>query len=225
MFSKSNILYPTILTPKELYLELVENYRFLPESKQLPVPLILDNMHTILNISEISSYFNKEKVVFAVKIPIINPIHLNIYHNLPSLVAHDKNNPESYSTIIPSSKDIGISKDRSMYSFNNIVSKLPVVNLKNVNLDSLAYDDPEILKSLNSIIEKPHIVLYQKYYSGITIVIIVFIMCFIIYKMYKTCIHKKIMKSKENKTPEFKDIELDDSNPSNINTGPSLRIG
>ncbi|CAK1596608.1 unnamed protein product [Parnassius mnemosyne] len=65
----------------------------------------------------------------------------------------------------------------------------------------------------------------NKDFNSITIVIIVFIMCFIIYKMYKTCIHKKIMKSKENKTPEFKDIELDDSNPSNINTGPSLRIG
>lgn len=365
MFSKSNVLYPTILTPKELYTELVDNYRFLPESKQLPVPLNLDNMHTILNISEISSYFNKEKVVFVVKIPLINPTQLNVYHNLPSLVPHDKNNPQSYSTIIPSSKYIGISRDRSMYckldslnycktinndhylcetsilysssatpsceteiitkvltsipsicetkfihghvsiwqplrhnkwlfvmsektklsiecnnsqateiefsgngilylpsecvayckdtrltphenlkvqlktivsnfnilndsccnivAYNNIVSNLPVVNLKNVNLDSLAYDNPEILKSLNNIIEKPHIVLYQKYYSGITIIIVISILFFIIYKVYKTGIHKRIMKSRDNKTPE--NNELDDINPSNVNTGPSLRIG
>lgn len=367
MFSKSNILYPTILTPKELYTELVDNYRFLPESKQLPVPLNLDNIHTILNISEISSYFNKEKVVFIVKIPLINPIQLNVYHNLPSLVPHDKNNPRSYSTIIPSSKYIGISKDKSMYckldkldycriinnnhylcetpilysssatpsceteiitkvltsiplicktefihghvsiwqplrhnrwlfvmsektkisiecnnsqsneieingngllylpaeciayckdtrliphqnreiqmktivsnfnilndsccnivAYNNIVSNLPVVNLKNVNLDSLAYDNPEILKSLNNIIEKPHIVLYQRYYSSITIVIVTFIILFIIYKLYKTGIHKRLIKSKGNNTPENDNHELDEINTSNTNMGPSLRIG
>lgn len=367
MFSKSNVLYPTILTPKELYTELVDNYRFLPESKQLPVSLSLDNMHTILNISEISSYFNKEKVVFTVKIPLINPMHLNVYHNLPSLVPHDKNNPRSYSTIIPSSKYIGISRDRSMYcklddldyckiinndhylceatilysssatpsceteiitkvltsippicetkfihghvsiwqplrysrwlyvmsektkisiecnnsqsteiefsgngvlylppkcvayckdtrltshenhkiqlktvlsnfnilndsccniiAYNNIVSNLPIVNLKNVNLDSLAYDNPEILKGLNNVIEKPHIVLYQKYYSSITIVIMISIMCFVIYKVYKTGIHKKIMKFKEHKTPENNDPELNDIELPDINTRPSLRIG
>lgn len=366
MFSKSNVLYPTILTPKELYTELVDNYRFLPESKQLPVPLNLDNMHIILNISEISSYFNKEKVVFTVKIPLIDPIQLNVYHNLPSPVPHDKNNPESFSTIIPSSKYVGISRDRSTYckldnldyckiinndhylcetsilysssatpsceteiirkvltsipsicetkfihghvsiwqplrhnrwlfvmsektklsiecnnsqsteiefsgngilylpsecvayckdtrltphgnrnvqlktivsnfnilndsccnivAFNNIVSNLPVVNLKNVNLDSLAYDNPEILKSLNNIIEKPHIVLYQKYYSGITIVIIISIVFFIIHKLYKTGIHKRLIKSRGNRTPENNETELEDINPSNINTGPSLRI-
>lgn len=367
MFSKSNVLYPTILTPKELYTELVDNYRFLPESKRLPIPLSLNKIHTILNISEISSYFNKEKVVFVVKIPLINPLKLKVYHNLPSLVPHDKNNPKSYSTIIPSSKYIGISRDRSMYckldnlgdcniidndhylcemsilysssatpsceteiitkvltsipsicetkfihghvsiwqplrhnrwlfvmsertkisiecnnsqsveiefsgngilylpseciayckdtrliphehrkvqlktivsnfnilndsccnivAFNNIVTNLPVVNLKNVNLDSLAYDNPEILKSLNNIIEKPHIVLYQKYYSGIVIVIIIFIMSFVIYKLYKAGIHKKFKKTRENKTPENSDHELNDLNPSDIRTGPSLRIG
>lgn len=366
MFSKSNVLYPTILTPKELYTELVDNYRFLPESKQLPVPLNLDNIHTILNISEISSYFNKGKVVFVVKIPLINPIQLNVYHNLPSLVPHDKNNPKSYSTIIPSSKYIGISRDRSMYckldnldyckivnndrhlcetsilysssatpsceteiitkvltsipsicetkfihghvsiwqplrhnrwlfvmsertrisiecnnpqsieiefsgngilylpseciayckdtrlmpqetreivmkpiisnynilndsccnieAFNNIVTNLPVVNLKNINLDSLAYDNPEILKSLNNIVETPHIVLYQKYYSGIMTVITISVMSFVIYKLYRTGIHKRIMKFRENKDPENNDHELD-VNPSSISMGPSLRIG
>lgn len=367
MFSKSNVLYPTILTPKELYTELVDNYRFLPESKQLPVPLNLDNMHTILNISEISSYFNKEKVVFIIKIPLINPIQLNVYHNLPSLVPHDKNNPKSYSTIIPSCKYIGISRDRSMYckldnlnhckiinndhylcdtsilysssatpscetdiitkvltsiplvcetkfihghvsiwqplrhnrwlfvmseknklsiecnksqsteiefsgngilylpseciayckdtrltphgshaiqskaivsnfnilndsccnivAYNNIVTNLPVVSLKNVNLDSLAYDNPEILKSLNNIVDKPHIVLYQSYYSTITIVIVIFILMFILFKMYKTGIHRKVIKCKENRTPENNDHELDNIDSHNINSGPSLRIG
>ena len=113
----------------------------------------------------------------------------------------------------------------NIVAFNNIVTNLPVVNLKNVNLDSLAYDNPEILKSLNNIIEKPHIVLYQKYYSGIVIVIIIFIMSFVIYKLYKAGIHKKFKKTRENKTPENSDHELNDLNPSDIRTGPSLRIG
>ena len=65
-----------------------------------------------------------------------------------------------------------------------------------------------ILKSLNNIIEKPHIVLYQKYYSGITIVIIISIVFFIIYKVYKTGIHKRLVKSKETRSPENNDIEL-----------------
>lgn len=366
MFSKSNILYPTILTPIELYSQLVDNYRFIPNSKQLPVLLTLGNIHTILNISSLSSYFNKDKIVMVLEIPLVKPSNFYLYHNLPYPVAHDIHNPVSYTTIIPSTKYIGISKDKSVYctaedltnckivnddhylcnipithstaanpsceteiiskvltsvpeicktsffhghvniwqplrnnkwlyvmteksrlniecnstqlkeldisasgilylpqgcvayckdtrlvsqsyvnvmlntvkfnlnilndsccnklAFNNIVPNLPPVSLKNVNLDSLNYNNIETIKELDKIIEKPHIVLYGNVYSTLTIVIVSLIFLYMFYIIYVNLIHNKI-KCKQPQNPNPDIPEPDEENISMVNFAPPLRIG
>lgn len=115
MFSKINILYPNIITPEQLYNDLVENYRFLPKSKELPVSLILDNIHLLLNVSEIASYYSDNKIVFVLKIPLSNPSEYNLYQSVPFPMAHSVSAPNSYSVIIPSTKFIGITRDKSHY--------------------------------------------------------------------------------------------------------------
>lgn len=115
MFSKVNILNTNIITPDQLYIDLVENYRFLPKSKELPVSLVLDNIHILLNVSEIASYYTDNKIVFVLKIPLVNPNEYNLYQSVPFPMAHNISAPNSYSVIIPSTKYIGITRDKSHY--------------------------------------------------------------------------------------------------------------
>ncbi|CAH4029192.1 unnamed protein product [Pieris brassicae] len=128
MFSKSNALHPGILTPKELYTELINNYRFIPPIKKLPTLLSLENIHTILNISTISGYMTKNELVFVLHIPLLNPIDFLLYHNLPYPTPHNVENPTSYSTIIPSSKYIGLSNDKSLYCRVDELQKCKIIN-------------------------------------------------------------------------------------------------
>lgn len=352
MFSKSNTLYSTILTPKELYGELVNNYRFIPNSRRLPILLSPNNIHIILNISSVSCYMNKNEVVFVLDIPLIHPTDFYLYHNLPCPVPHEVGNPISYSTIIPSSKYIGISSDKTSYikiddlqsckiissntylcdtsviyssaatpiceieimtkpitsipetcatkffhgyihiwqhlqnnkwlfvmsersklnieynvtelvelvisgsgvlylppgsvaycrdtklmsknkinivikpvktylsilndsccnklSFKNIASLLPPVNLKNIDLDSIAFDNVNALKDLDRIIEKPNIVLYESYYNIIIVFIVLVIISFTIFKLCKiTGVYKRIHFSKSSTTPQSTNDEIE----------------
>lgn len=128
MFGKSNILYPSILSPVELYTQLVDNYRFISDSRQLPVLLCLDNVHIILNVSSISSYFSKDQIVFVLEIPLVKPQRFSLYHNLPCPVPHEANNPVSFTTIIPSSKYVAITKDRSTYCKLDELGGCKIVN-------------------------------------------------------------------------------------------------
>lgn len=365
MFSKSNTLYPAILTPKELYLELVNNYRFIPNSKRLPTLLTPSNIHTILNVSSISCYMNKNEVVFVLDIPLIHPTEFYLYHNLPCPVPHDIDDPTSYSTIIPSSKYVGISSDKTTYSkiddvqtckvinsntylcdtsimyssaatptceteiisntltsipntcetklfhghvqiwqslrnnkwlfviseksklsielnvtqlveivisgsgilylppgsiayckdtklisknnfnivtkpiktyflnilndsccnklkYKNIAPLLPSVNLKNIDLDSIAFENNDMLKDLDKIIDKPNIVLYETYYNVILIMCVVLILSFIIFKLCKVSgIDKKILvlcKQTPNPDHTTNEVEITDI------PAPALRI-
>lgn len=115
MFSKANIVYPAIISPNQLFLELVDNYRYLPTSRMLPVPLTLDNIHIVLNISDVSSYYIDNKIVFALRIPLVKPDEYSLYNCIPFPVPYEKNNPISFTTIVPSSKFIGVTKDEQYY--------------------------------------------------------------------------------------------------------------
>lgn len=353
-FSKSNTLYSAIITPKELYIELVNNYRFIPNSRRLPTLLSPNNIHTILNISSTSCYINKNEVVFVLDIPLIHPTDFYLYHNLPCPVPHETDNPTSYSTIIPSSRYIGLSNDKTTYiktddlqsckiissntylcdtsviyssaatpiceieiitkpltsipdlcatkffhghvhiwqplqnskwlfvisersklsieynvtesidivisgsgilylppgsvayckdtklmsknkitflskpvktylnilndsccnklSFKNTVSVLPSVNLKNVDLDSIAFENSNVLKNLDEIIEKPNIVLYESYYNIVIVVIVLIIVSFIVFKFCKiTNVYKRfpsLSKRSTNPDPTTDEIEI-----------------
>lgn len=115
MFSKNNVLYPSIISPKQLFQDLVENLRFLPNFKLLPVSLDLENIHILINVSEMLSYYSNNKIVFILKIPLVSPQEFSLYHNLPLPIAHDMSKSDSYVTIIPTNKYIGITKDKSYF--------------------------------------------------------------------------------------------------------------
>lgn len=128
MFSKSSILYPSIITPKQLFSDLVGNYRFLPSSKQLPVPLTLDNIHILENISDVSSYYTNNKIIFVLQMPLVNTKEFDLYHTVPYPIALKTINNTLYSTIIPSTKYLGITKDKSAYCKLNSLNTCKVIN-------------------------------------------------------------------------------------------------
>ena len=128
MFSKSNILYPSIITPEQLFSDLVNNYRFLPSSKQLPTPLLLENIHILENISDVFSYYANNKIIFVLQIPLVNTEEFDLYHTIPYPVALKPVNNTLYTTIVPSTKYLGITRDKSTYCKTNSLSHCKVIN-------------------------------------------------------------------------------------------------
>lgn len=169
MFSKSNILHPSIITPKLLFSELVDNYRFLPNFRQFPVSLSLENIYILLNISELATFYNKNKIVFVLKVPLVTSNEFSLYNCIPFPVLNKFEN-KTYSTIIPSTKYIGITRDRALYcklsslhSCKIIYDMFYVCELLNVYSTSAnAICESEIIsKALNSVPKQCEINFFQ----------------------------------------------------------------
>lgn len=118
IISSQNILHPNILSPSQLYKELVDNDRYLPGNTEIPVTLSLDNIHLILSISKVACYYYKNKLVFVLQIPLASNDDFNLYHNLALPIPHGSSNPNMFSLILPSNSYIAISKDK--LSFCNL---------------------------------------------------------------------------------------------------------
>lgn len=112
LLCSQNILHPNIISPTQLYYELVDNDRHLPRDTGIPVTLSLDNIHLILSISEVACYYYKNKLVFVLQIPLVTNDEFILYHNLALPTPHGSTNPNTFSLILPSSSYIAISKDK-----------------------------------------------------------------------------------------------------------------
>lgn len=115
LFSSQNILHPSIITPRQLFHELANNVRLLDDDKQFPVPLEISSMHVIMNVSNVVSYFSKNRIIFVLRIPLVCPIVYNLYHALALPTPHEAQNPRMYSMLIPSSKYIAMTRDKTRY--------------------------------------------------------------------------------------------------------------
>lgn len=115
LFSNQNTLHPAIVTPKELYREIVDNIKYLPANLELPVSLELGLVHKILSISKVASYFRNNKIIFVVKIPLVIATEYHLYHSIALPAPYNITELKSFTLIVPSSKYIGITKDKSKY--------------------------------------------------------------------------------------------------------------
>lgn len=121
LFSNRNTLHPSIITPSQLYRELADNYRHLPNDLELPVSLNVNSMYLIFNISKLSSYYVSNKIIFILQVPLVNTKEYVLFHSLALPTPHIPNQPDSFSLIIPSSKYIAMTKDKSQYcTFDNL---------------------------------------------------------------------------------------------------------
>lgn len=115
LLANQNILHPSILSPTQLYQELVDKYRYLSVDFKLPVDLELSQIHILTNISVVVSYSLRNKLFFVLRIPLVSPMEYTLYHNLALPIPHKNTKPEYFSCIIPSSKYIAMTRDKSEY--------------------------------------------------------------------------------------------------------------
>lgn len=130
LFSKLNILHPTVLNPYQLYTELEQNKNKLPKHCDLPVSLSLQNVHELIDISRLISYYQFNKVVIILKIPLVIPQTYNLYNTVPFPVPYDISKPDTFALIIPNKSYLAITSDRMFYSHINNLDKCKVVENK-----------------------------------------------------------------------------------------------
>lgn len=116
LFSNSNILHPSIITPYQLYQELASNYRHIPNNLELALSLDIKSIHSILNVSTLICYYLNNKIVFVLKIPLVTSQEFYLYHNIPLPVPHYVERPDSFSVILPEKKYTAITKDKTHYA-------------------------------------------------------------------------------------------------------------
>lgn len=121
LFSKTNTLHSAVITPTELYNDLVSSIKYLPKLREFPTPLDLSNIHVITNLSELVSYILDSKLIFVLRIPLVYHIEFDFYKTIPVPIPHDTEKPDSYAMIIPTKPYIALSKDKSNYcSFEDL---------------------------------------------------------------------------------------------------------
>lgn len=135
MFTKSHSIHPSVLTPQQLYDELVLNSRNIIENRELPINLNLHNIHTIVDIAQLSCYYIKTKIVFVIRIPLVVRMEYNLFKSIPLPIPHDNVNPDSYAMIIPDCNHVAISKDKTTYicieNLNNCVKAVNLLHICN----------------------------------------------------------------------------------------------
>lgn len=115
MFTKSHSIHPSVLTPKQLYEELMHSVKDLTKNSELPISLSLDNIHALNDIAQLSCYYINNKVVFVIKIPLVYKSEYGLYKSISVPIPHDVDQPHSYALIVPHCNHIAISKDKLSY--------------------------------------------------------------------------------------------------------------
>lgn len=113
--SSQNILHPAAITPARLHHELADNYRHLPNNVELPVTLDINNIHIISRLSKLLCYYSNNKIVFVLQIPLVSTKQFILYHSIGLPVPYNVSKPNSFSVIIPGTKYIAMTKDKSHY--------------------------------------------------------------------------------------------------------------
>lgn len=127
LFAKANILHPYIITPTKLYEELSNSIQS-KRTSEFPVPLTLENIHIIMDLSTLTSYFFNNKLVFVIKIPLINPTKFSIYKNLPLPTPRDEKLFQTYVLIHPSKLYVAVTDDRLSYALLDNILDCKLVN-------------------------------------------------------------------------------------------------
>lgn len=128
LFSYQNVLHPSVITPSRLHAELAKNYRYLPNNVKLPISLDLEFIHVIINISKLTCYYYNNKIMFILHIPLVTPETYSLYNNIPLPTPHDVGRLNSYVTVMPSSKFIAMTKDKTRYCTLDSLTPCAVIN-------------------------------------------------------------------------------------------------
>lgn len=138
LFSKVNILHPSVLSPTNLYNELSKRSSSINNKLDFPVPLTLDNIHTLLDVSKLVAYYYNNKIFFIIQIPLIFPIKYVVYKVIPLPTPHDNSASNTFALITPTKSYIALTDDRLHY-----------VMLDNIQQCAMLSSDRSICQSEN----------------------------------------------------------------------------
>lgn len=116
LFSKVNILHPSVISPINLYNELSKHSNQINKRLDFPVQLNVNNIHSLIDISQLSSYYYNKKIVFILQVPLVTVDNFIIYKNIPLPTPHDESSTKTFVLIQPSNKYIALSDDRMHYA-------------------------------------------------------------------------------------------------------------
>lgn len=131
LFAKSNTLHPSVITPKDLYFDLVNNVKHLPKYVEFPVNLELENIFTLISLTEIVSYILDDKLVFTLRIPLVYISKFDLYKNIPVPVPHNVTFYKSYALIIPTTPYVALNQDKSKYVTLNDLNNCKIIGKEN----------------------------------------------------------------------------------------------
>ncbi|KAF9797657.1 hypothetical protein SFRURICE_017852 [Spodoptera frugiperda] len=130
LFAKLNVLHPTVLSPHQLYSELDKHRNDLPGHYELPIPLTLQNIHSLIDVSQLACFFHLNRVIIVVKIPLVLPQIYDLYRIIPLPVPYDMSKPDTYILIEPTSSYVAITADRMFYSLIADIDKCKLISDK-----------------------------------------------------------------------------------------------
>lgn len=116
LFSKVNVLHPSVLSPTKLYNELNKRSSSISNKLDFPVSLTLDNIHTLIDVSKLIAYYYNDKIIFVIQIPLIFPIKYVIHKIIPLPTPHDKSASSTFALITPIKPYIALTDDRLHYT-------------------------------------------------------------------------------------------------------------
>ncbi|KOB66742.1 envelope protein [Operophtera brumata] len=131
LFVRSNTIHPSILTPHQLYKDIVSNLKIVPKYRDFPVNLDLSNIHIIMNTADLVCYYLDGKFVFVIKIPLVDALEYNLYKNIPLPTPHVTGNPNSFAMILPSEEYLALSKDKSLFVLLNNLKSCKITFVRN----------------------------------------------------------------------------------------------
>lgn len=145
LFVKSNTLHPSILTPNQMYNDIVSNLKIIPKHRDFPVSLDISNIHTLINTADLVCYYLDNKLMFIVKLPLVNLIEYNVYKNIPLPTPHASDKPDSFAMILPHEQFLALSKDKSSYTYLKDLN-----NCKNIPIETYLCEITDVYTVLNN---------------------------------------------------------------------------
>ncbi|XP_069361220.1 uncharacterized protein [Maniola hyperantus] len=131
LFSKVNVLHPSVLSPVKLYDELSKHRNSINKGLDFPVALSIENIHTIIDISKLVSYFYNNKIVFVIQIPLVSPVKYNVYKTIPLPTPHYEGQSKSFALIKPTKPYLAITDDRLNYVLLDTLRDCTILNSEN----------------------------------------------------------------------------------------------
>lgn len=125
--SRLNILHNSLLDPNDLLTEIKKINIFLFKAK-LPYEPIMQNLLLFEQILEITSFSSGNKIVFAIKIPIVESSAYDYYRLYPIPVPDH----EAFRVIIPLTKYLALNEQHHLVKFECYC-------IQEINLTAFAY--------------------------------------------------------------------------------------